>query len=402
MRRSPMVVALGLLILCGAALQAQDRIDGDGFALRNQPPARATPLLKGLIAAAFNETHKAEKLLPPLIAKAPKSPAAAQAREALIGLYFRQGAYRQALRWIDSALAASPDDAGLTSTRVLAGSVAKHPDQRSTTSPSTAASHLREGNIFVSVRANKQPGEYILDSGASISVTNESEARRLGMKIESADGSIPLSGAAGGSISYRLATLDRLEIGGAALLNVAFMVVSDDTLPFAELPKGQRAILGIPVLLGLRTMRIRPTGEQMEIGFASQRLKYSHANLCFDGPVPLLLAAFQDKELHMSLDTGGAHSDLYSRFGASFAAYVATHGRKGSYRQRGVDGSKQLESIDLDEAALSIDRRTLLLRPAHILDEPKNSPLHGRLGMDALFQAKVLTLDWGAMRLRLE
>jgi predicted aspartyl protease len=384
------------------ALQEQDRIDGDGFVLRDQLSPSATPLLQGLTAAAFNDTGKAEKLLPPLIAKAPKSPAASQAREALTFLYFRQGAYRQALRWVDSALAASPDDDALRGLRVLIEGLARHPDQQTTTTPSSAEAHLREGNIFVAVRANKRSGEYILDSGANISVISESEVRRLGMKIESAEGSMPLSGAAGGNISYRLATLDRLEIGGATLLNVAFMVVRDDNLPFAELPKGQQAILGIPVLLGIRTIRLRPAGDHMEIGFASQPLKYSEANLCFDNAWPLLLAAFQQKALPLALDTGGAHSDLYSRFGDSFAAYVAAHGHKGSWRQRSVDGSKQIESIDLDEVALSIDGRRLLLRPAHILDEPGLASAHGRLGMDALSQAKILTFDWGAMRLILE
>jgi hypothetical protein len=110
-----------------------------------------------------------------------------------------------------------------------------------------------------------------LDSGANISTISESEARRLGLKIESASDSAPLTGIIGG-FSYKLATLNRLEIGGATLRNVAFLVVGDDHLPFTELPKGQQAILGISVLLGLRTMRVRPTGEQMEIGFASQPL----------------------------------------------------------------------------------------------------------------------------------
>lgn len=402
MRRSTTVIALVLVMLCGAALQAQDKIDGDGFVLRNQLSPSATPLLEGLTAAAFNDTGKAEKLLPPLIAKAPNSQAAAQAREALMFLDFRQGAYRQALHWVDLALATSPGDAKLRGLRVLLDGLTRHPDQHATTTPSSAAAHLREGNIFVAVHANKQSGEYILDSGANISVISESEARRLGMKIESSEGSTPLTGAAGGNFSYRLATLDRLEIGRATLRNVAFLVVSDDSLPFAELPKGQRAILGIPVLLGLRTIRLRPMGEQMEIGFDSQPLKYIEANLCFDSAYPLLLARFQQKELYLSLDTGGAHSDLYSRFRDSFAAYVATHGHKGNWRQRGVDGSKQIESTDLDEVALNIGGRMLLLRPAHIIDEPRDSPLQGRLGMDALSQAKTLTFDWGAMRLLLE
>jgi hypothetical protein len=61
-----------------------------------------------------------------------------------------------------------------------------------------------------------------------------------------------------------------------------------------------------------------------------------------------------------------------------------------------------LDSIILDEFSLEVGGRTLLLRPAHVISEPKDSPLHGRLGMDALGLAKSLVFDWSAMRLTLE
>jgi predicted aspartyl protease len=402
MRRTTAVMVWGLSILCGATLQAQNRIDGDGFAQREQLAQHSSPLLEGLTAAAFNDTAKAEKFLPPLIAAAPQSAAAAQARQALAFLYFRQGLYRQALRWIDSAFAAGPDDANLRGMKVLVGQLATHPDQQSTTVPSSAAAHLREGNIFVAVRANGLPGEYILDSGANISLISESEARRLGMKVETVNGSLAATGAIDSTFPYRLAVLDRLEIGDARLRNVGFMVVSDDQQPFVEMLEGQRAILSIPVLLGLRTMRLRPGSEQLDIGFASQPLQYDQANLCFEGALPLLLASFQGKAIRLVFDTGSARTDFWPKFGTNYPDYIASHGHKGSRQVRGVDGSKQFDSVILDEVSLEIAGRTVLLRPAHVIPEPKDSPLHGRLGMDALGLAKSLTIDWSAMRLTLE
>jgi predicted aspartyl protease len=392
----------GLSILCGAAPQAGSRIDGDGFAQRDQLAQHSSPLLEGVMAAAFNDTAKAEKSLPALITAAPKSTAAAQAREALAYLYFRQGAYRQALRWIDSALAANPDDVELRGMKVLVAQLATYPDQQSTTVPSSTAAHLREGTIFAAVRANGLAGEYLLDSGANVSTISESEARRLGMKVESVDGSMSLTGGAGGSFNYRLATLDRLEIGDATMRNVAFIVVSDNQQPFVELPEKQRAILGIPVLLGLRTMRLRPGGELLEIGFASQPLQYDKANLCFDGPTPVLLASFQNNAIRFLFDTGAAHTYLWPNFGTSYPDYVASHGHKGTWEMRGVDGSRQLDSIMLDEISVNVGGRTLLLRSARVISEPKDSPLQGLVGMDALGLAKGLIFDWSAMRLTLE
>jgi tetratricopeptide (TPR) repeat protein len=402
MRRIITFIVWGLSILRGATLPAQNRIDGDGFAEREQFAQHSSPLLEGLTGAAFNDTAKAEKFLPPLIAAEPRSAAAAQAREALGFLYFRRGAYRQALRWIDSALADGPDDANLRGMKVLLGQWATHPDQQSTTVPSSAAAHLREGNIFVAVRANGLAGEYILDSGANTSLISESEARRLGMKVEAVNGSLAASGAIGRTFQYRLATLDRLEIGGATLRNVGFMVVGDNQQPFVDLPEKQRAVLGIPVLLGLRTMRLRPGSEQLDIGFASQPLRYDQANLCFEGALPLLLASFQGKAIRLIFDTGSARTDFWPRFGTDYPDYIAIHGHKGSRHVRGFDGSKQFDSIMLDEVSLEIAGRTLLLRSAHVIPEPKDSPLDGRLGMDTVGLAKSIVIDWSAMRVMLE
>jgi Tfp pilus assembly protein PilF len=116
-------------------------------------------LLEGLTAAAFNHTGKAKELLISVLAKAPKSPAATQAGMALSFVYLRQGAYRKALRSVDLVLAADPEAPGVRGWRVLVAGLARHPDQQSMTRPSTAAAHVREGNIFVAVRANGQPGE---------------------------------------------------------------------------------------------------------------------------------------------------------------------------------------------------------------------------------------------------
>lgn len=214
----------------------------------------ASALYRGAIASAFNDLKAAEKHLTSVMAAAPQSEDAADARSWLIYASMRQGRYRHALSEVDRALAINPADAGLRNTRGLFARLSRHPDQSvSRRRSSTIHYQMKQGNLFVPVHINGRSAAAIFDTGANLSLVSEAEAARLGLPID--DVRAQLDDAAGAKVDVRTAVAGQLTIGDVGLRNVAFVVVNDQQQPFINLPLGERVVLGLPALLALETLR---------------------------------------------------------------------------------------------------------------------------------------------------
>ena len=61
-------------------------------------------------------------------------------------------------------------------------------DDGAARAPARSSWHIEEGNMFVPVVVNGVSGDYILDTGANISVLSVSEAQRLGLKLQGGQG----------------------------------------------------------------------------------------------------------------------------------------------------------------------------------------------------------------------
>jgi tetratricopeptide (TPR) repeat protein len=176
---------------------------------------------EGLVAAAFNDSERAEKILNVVIKRAPESPEAHEARYALSNLYYRSGQYRQALTEIDAELALAPDARDMESVRPIFDVLSQYPEQ-SITERRAARFRYRthDNHIFVPVWINGKSANYALDSDARMSLMTESEAKRLGLRVREKQ-SMLLEGAAGTtSEEFRLAEADDLTVGNVHLKHV--------------------------------------------------------------------------------------------------------------------------------------------------------------------------------------
>lgn len=355
---------------------------------------------RGAVAAAFNDLTRAEKYLRLAISRtAPGSDEAHDARLLLTQIYMRAGLYQRALNEVDAALKSKPDDGNLKNVQALLRSLSNVPAQTVASRRLTRVHYaMNDGNLFLPVTVNGKTGNYLLDTGANYSLISESEAKRLGLTITGSRDA-KMGDSSGANIGFRLAVADTLAVGNLRLRHVVFLVMRDDQQPFAELPGGQRGIIGFPVILAFQTMRWNQKGI-FEIGFAPGERKLAAANMYFSGQKIMAEGEFDKRKIDLFVDTGSIHSRALPRFAHEFSDFTRELGTKSSQRVTGVGNSIEVDSLTLPRLPLTIHGQEIVLGPVSVLLKETASDLeqcHVWIGIDFLNQASSVTFDFNAM-----
>jgi hypothetical protein len=370
------------------------------FELRDSVAKGAAPVFyQGAVACSFNDLRRCEKKLGAVIKSHPQSDDAIEAHRLLASAYLRQGKYREALLQVNAVLALRPGDADAKDAHPLLTSLGEFPDQEVARTGVTAV-ELQDGGLSFAI--NGVQATYWFDTGASVSILSESEAERVGLAVRALSAKIGVS--TGAQIDFRVAVADELSIGSIRLKHVAFLVFPDDQPPFNESPPGSRGLIGIPVLLGLQRF-VWGADKKFEIGQKSLSRQVPHADLCFDGTIPVAQIEFENHSLTFVLDTGATSSDLFPPFAAAFPELIRAAERTDSYKLAGVGSVKYVDAATLSSVHFSIGGFPVVLSPAGVLLKPTTEAskfLAGNLGIDLLQQAHKTTFDFKAMTLTLQ
>lgn len=163
------------------------------------------------------------------------------------------------------------------------------------------------GKIFIPISINKNPAAYLFDTGAWVNCLSESEAKRLGLVIHNSNGTLNTGTAV--RVGFRTAVAPEVVVGGTHFNNVSFAVFPDDQEPWSGLPVGRRGLIGIPVILGLRSLRWSQDG-MVEIGMKSVSADARGSNLFFDDDHLVIEAELGQRKILATLDTGAETTDL--------------------------------------------------------------------------------------------
>ncbi|MBW4038308.1 MAG: hypothetical protein HIU91_05405 [Acidobacteria bacterium] len=371
------------------------------FALRDATEHKKAPLIyRAITEYAFNQVRPAQKHLNAVIKTAPHSDNAYDAHGMLANLDFRNGLYREAYLQLEAMLSEKPNAADVKNMISMFRALSQSDQSVVAKKASTLPMAMNENGMFIPLVLDGREARYLLDTGFNLSAMSESEAKRLGLQVQSVEtqfGSITAA-----SLSVRVAFAKDVFVGGLHLRNVAFDVIPDAQEPFVDLPSGDRGILGIPVLLDMQTFRWNPNGT-FAFGFKPKHKNLSASNLAFDALTPVTQVAVEKKELEFSLDTGATRSILYAPFAKEFPGLVSASGQKESHTLTGVAGTSTYNSVVLPSVDLELGGLDVHLTPAHILTQDINANwAPGNLGRDLLNQAHTITFDFNAMTLRLQ
>jgi predicted aspartyl protease len=375
-------------------------VENQIFKLRDAVEHAPAPLFyRAAVEASSNRVQEAETDLRSIIHAAPHSSDAYEAHDLLANMYFRNGMYREGFYEIAAALKERPGAGDPKSMLPIATALNDLPPMAvSAIKPSQL--RIEPGSIFLPLKADGKDAEFFFDTGAGISVIGESEAQELGLALKATDGK--MGDASGhGVTGLKIGLVTDLTIGGLHLRNVPFLVIDDKGEPWTDLPRKRRGIIGIPVLLAMRTVRWAPSGS-FAFGFPARKLDVATCNMLFHNSNPVIDIRVNGKHLDFTLDTGAVDTDL----NPSFAKALPSLMESGTPEKRsieGLGGKTDGDSILLPSVTFQIGDQTSVLKPAHVFTEHGNGTwAAGNLGMDILKQARAFTLDFGAMTLSLE
>ena len=261
------------------------------------------------------------------------------------------------------------------------------------------------------LKINGHDAEYAMDTGASMSLVTESEAKRLGLTI--LPGTPLFNGITGAETSQaHYAYAARFKIANTELRNIAFVVVPDNSLElFQRLPQHQRGAVGMPILLAIGSVRWDREG-QITFGFAADEKsrgtkfpgKPHDPNVGFDGLVPMTYWEIAKHCLAVELDTGSDRSFVWPMYVKDFPELIPDV-PQGKTRLNGIGGGNEVRSLTLPEFRFSVGGFQIAYENAPALLQstiPSSSFLYGLFGQDQIDKAHEVSLDLRAMKLTLQ
>ena len=396
-------IAVGMVCLWSAAAQTPDELrkmvdTNQAFALRDaiEGQGALVPVYyRGIVEASQNETGPARKDLEQVIRHDPRSKEASDARDALGNMESRNGHYREALHWVEDAVATT-DSADAKNALPSFRAFAELGEMKVVRIKSSTVD-CKDGLPIV---INGKSVTYGFDTGGAQSVMGETDAKMLGLALqyvgtkarESSGTAIP---------GFDVAVAKDVEIGGLHLRNVPFLVLQDTGEPFVHVPVGQRGLIGLPVLMAMQAIRWQPTTGRCEFGPGVREEGMSLRNLLFDGITPIVQASVDGKALTFSLDTGAVGTDLNEGFAKALPDLVKA-GRKETRPITGYGGTNNYDSVLLGRVVFRVGGLDVTLNSPHVFPSHSLGKFDGNLGNDILNQAKMVVLDFNAMELRLE
>lgn len=363
------------------------------FELRPVVNSRSPALIRAGVATAFNDVETAERVAREIIKAGPTSPDADEAYYMLAQIYRRSGQFTRWTTLQREWVAAFPESARARTAGEDGQESSGWPDQINGQPRQVVLKH-DPGDITIPVSINGIVDDYVFDTGADVSVVTALRAKKLGLTVDETPRKI--GGSSGQSAAFHTAIAKQIEIGGVQFRNVSFAVI--DGLPSAIIDAG---VIGLPVLLGLGSIRWSPDGE-VEIGVPAAKGP-SDPNLAFDRDELLLKVRVLGRDVMTTFDTGASTTDLNENFATMFPDAVKD-ASKGTTDITGVGGTKTFDSLKIPELSVGIGPSTVWLRPATItLQKMSNMGGEcciGNAGDDLLKGG--FTIDFATMTLRVD
>jgi clan AA aspartic protease (TIGR02281 family) len=253
--------------------------------------------------------------------------------------------------------------------------------------------HDAGDDFFVPLALNKKPARYLLDTGAWVSVMTAGEAKRLGLEVRAASGTIGDSSGRGARV--RKTVVKDLSVGAMQFRDVSFMVLD------SEEPLG---ILGMPLILAIGHFQWKSQGVWV-LGGPSDRTPVA-SNMVFYKNKLLLASSVFGARVFGTLDTGAITTDLNSNFAKQFASSIEGRATRTTQTIEGIGGTSSFDGVTVPEVAFQIGHSSIVLSPARVTFQ-LNAGIGGEccvgnIGLDLLTRTGKLDFDFSTMVLKVE
>jgi predicted aspartyl protease len=245
------------------------------------------------------------------------------------------------------------------------------------------------------VTANQDTLNFIFDTGANLSTTSKSVAKRLKMKLISVD--IEVGSITGAKVLAQLALCDTLKMGNIDMHNLIFLVLPDDALAFPQINYQINGILGFPVIEALNEIQITQHGDFI---VPKQESTFSgSSNMAMNELTPLIYI----DEMHFTFDTGADQTLFYNSFYLENQDDVNKQYQPGKIRFGGAGGSVEFEGYVINHTFNNLGKQ-ITLQDIQLLKEEikENETVYGNIGQDLIRQFNTMTLNFDQMYIKFE
>jgi predicted aspartyl protease len=255
------------------------------------------------------------------------------------------------------------------------------------------------GSINSELTVNGVREQWLLDTGANLSVATRSFANRLGLKFLPGVAQTT-SGITGIENPIQVALLPTLQMGGATLHHVVIMVMDDTNLKVGLGGKESyqiNGIIGYPVYQAMGTVTFLQSGEF--VAGDKTRSGQAGARMYMEQLTPVIVCAVQGKNLPFTLDTGASETDLSVRYYDRFRNDSAKW-KKVRTKSFGAGGIVKRKAYLQPELSLGIGNKTATLQKVFIFPTKMGAGidnLYGNLGQDVWAKFDSFTLDFSTM-----
>ena len=254
------------------------------------------------------------------------------------------------------------------------------------------------GSMNTELTVNGVREQWLLDTGANLSVFTQGFAQRLGLKF------LPGMAQTGSGITgienpLHVALLPTLQMGGATLHNVVVMVLDDANLKVGLGKQSYQidGIIGYPVFQALGTITFLHSGG-FEAGDKA-RISQTGARMYMKLLTPVIECSVEGKNLPFSFDTGASGTDLSVRYYDRFRS-ESKEWKKGKTKNSGAGGLVERTVYFQPQLNLGIGGKTVTLDRVSIFPSAMGAgidKIYGNLGQDVVAKFDSFTLDFSTM-----
>lgn len=377
-----------------------------GGASLNWGQSQTIPPLGFIFQNAFNQATLSNRTIGHLLQKATlRALSLIQLLQIQVNNHFRQGQYQPAYNLLQEILAL-PACAGceeeIDDARNLSRLVQPLVDVPPQTVQRNGDTTLTMSGDFheIPVRIGGSPRNYILDTGANLSVLMRSEARELDLEIRKAGFQVGTTTDL--KVSADIAVVPDLQIGNLQFKNVIFMVFPDESLTFSEANFRIPGIIGFPVIEAMGEIRFR---KDRTMVIPSEVPVRSQKNLALNELDPRIAVQYQSDTLICRLDTGANKTHFYAPFFERYRIDIEAQSNLQTGKATGAGGSREFKAYLLAKVELTVGGVNVSLEDITVYTEPldENSEhLFCNLGLDVLDQFGGYTVNFRDMALVLE
>jgi hypothetical protein len=254
------------------------------------------------------------------------------------------------------------------------------------------------GSIVTELTVNGVREQWLLDTGANLSVVSRSFARRLGLKPLPGFGQT-MSGPTGIENPLQVAILPVLQMGSSTLHNVVLLILDDANLNIKLLNQSYQinAIIGYPVFQAMGAVTFLHDGG-LEAGAAVQH-SADETTMYMNLLMPVIECGVGGRTLPFSFDTGASGTLLSIRYYEQFRGEAATW-KEGENATAGAGGMVRRKIYLQPKLGLAVGKKVATIKNVPIFPTAIGSDrdeLYGNLGQDMVAGFASFTLDFSKM-----